>query len=125
MHTETLTPLEELLINRFIQEISSSMDVDSIYLFGSRARGEGDIESDIDIAVVVKDRKVIKDVTRRVVDASIKIGEEMDISGELMLSPIVIEEPLLEGDLGIGKRIREEGVLLWSRRLQRKKKGAT
>jgi len=125
MHTETLTPLEELLINRFIQEISSSMDVDSIYLFGSRARGEGDIESDIDIAVVVKDRKVIKDVTRRVVDASIKIGEEMDISGELMLSPIVIEEPLLEGDLGIGKRIREEGVLLWSRSLQRKKKGAT
>ena len=125
MHAETLTPLEELLINRFIQEISSSMDVDSIYLFGSRARGEGDIESDIDIAVVVKDRKVIKDVTRRVVDASIKIGEEMDTGGELMLSPIVIEEPLLEGDLGIGKRIREEGVLLWSRSLQRKKKGAT
>ena len=124
MRTETLTPLEEVLINRFIEVISGLKDVESVYLFGSRARGEGDIESDIDIAVVVKDRKTIKDVTRRVVDASIKIGEELDISGELMLSPIVIEEALLKGDLGIGKRIREEGVFLWSRRLKRKKEKA-
>ncbi len=125
MHPETLTPLEEVLINRFIEVISSSKDVESVYLFGSRARGEGDIESDIDIAVVVKDREMIKDVTRRVVDASIKIGEELDISGELTLSPIVIEEALLKGDIGIGKRIRDEGVFLWSKRLRRKKEKAT
>ncbi|MBI5096129.1 MAG: nucleotidyltransferase domain-containing protein [Nitrospirae bacterium] len=125
MRPETLTPLEEVLINRFIEVISSSKDVESVYLFGSRARGEGDIESDIDIAVVVKDRTMIKDVTRRVVDASITIGEELDISGELMLSPIVIEEALLKGDLGIGKRIREEGIFLWSKRLKRKKEKAT
>ena len=125
MHTETLTPLEEVLINRFIESISSSKDIDSVYLFGSRARGEGSIESDIDIAVVVKDRVVIKDVTRMVVDASIKIEEELDISGELILSPIVIEEDFLKGHLGIGKRIREEGILLWSKRLKRKKEKAT
>ena len=125
MHTETLTPLEEALINRFIEAISSSKDIDSVYLFGSRARGEGSIESDIDIAVVVKDRVVIKDVTRMVVDASIKIEEELDISGELILSPIVIEEDFLKGHLGIGKRIREEGILLWSKRLKRKKEKAT
>jgi len=125
MHAETLTPLEEVLINRFIEAISSSKDIDSVYLFGSRARGEGSIESDIDIAVVVKDRVVIKDVTRMVVDASIKIEEELDISGELILSPIVIEEDFLKGHLGIGKRIREEGILLWSKRLKRKKEKAT
>ena len=68
---------------------------------------------------------MIKDVTRRMVDASIKIGEELDISGEIILSPIVIEEALLKGDLGIGKRIREEGVFLWSKRLRRKKEETT
>lgn len=125
MRTETLTPLEEVLINRFIEVISGSNDIESVYLFGSRARGKGSIESDIDLAVIVKDRKMIKDVTRRVVDASIKIGEELDISGEIILSPIVIEEALLKGDLGIGKRIREEGVFLWSKRLRRKKEKAT
>jgi len=113
------------LINRLIEVISGSKDIESVYLFGSRARGEGNIESDIDIAVIVKDRKMIKDVTRRMVDASIKIGEELDISGEIILSPIVIEEALLKGDLGIGKRIREEGVFLWSKRLRRKKEETT
>ena len=98
------------------------MDVDSIYLFGSRARGEGDIESDIDIAVVVKDRKVIKDVTRRVVDASIKIGEEMDISGELMLSPIVIEEPLLEGESRDWKKNQRRGGLVMVKEIAEEEK---
>lgn len=113
------------MINRFVEVISSSKDVESVYLFGSRARGEGSSESDIDIAVIVRDRDVIKEVTRLVVDASIKIEEEFGISGELILSPIVIEEDLLKGHLGIGKRIREEGILLWSKRLKRKKEKAT
>ncbi len=125
MYTETLTPLEEVLIKRFIEGIRELKDVESVYLFGSRARGEGSIESDIDLAVVVKDRAMVKDVTRSVLDASIKIGEEMNTSGELILSPIVIEEALLKGELGIGKRIREEGILLWSERSGRKKETAT
>ncbi|MBI5193821.1 MAG: nucleotidyltransferase domain-containing protein [Nitrospirae bacterium] len=125
MYTETLTPLEEVLIKRFIEVIRELIDVESVYLFGSRARGEGSIESDIDIAVVVKDREMIKDVTRSVLDASIKIVEEMNISGELILSPIVIEDALLKGDIGVGKRIREEGILLWSKRSEKKRETAT
>lgn len=125
MYTETLTPLEEVLIKRFIEVIRELKDVESVYLFGSRARGEGSIESDIDIAVVVKDREMVKDVTRGVVDISIKIEEELNISGELTLSPIVIEEALLRGGLGIGKRIREEGIFLWSKRLGKKRETAT
>ncbi|MDD5435893.1 MAG: nucleotidyltransferase domain-containing protein [Nitrospira sp.] len=112
------------MIKRFIEVIRGLKDIESVYLFGSRARGEGDIESDIDIAVVVNDREMVKDITRKVVDASIKIGEELRISGELMLSPIVIEEALLKGNIGVGKRIREEGIFLWSKRLEKKKETA-
>ena len=112
------------MLNRFVQVISSSKDVEAIYLFGSRARGEGNIESDIDIAVVVKNRQMIQNLRQRVIETSINIEEEQDICGELMLSPVVIEESLLEGNYGIGKRIRREGVLLWSKRLKREKEKA-
>lgn len=121
MIVSTLTPVEEKLIDRFIQETTDKIDVESIYLFGSRARGEGNIESDIDIAVIVKYRKGIKGFTKQVTDISIKIEEEMDVIGELMLSPIIINESLLKTDIGIGKRIREEGILLWSKRSKKKK----
>lgn len=121
MRLDTLTPTEEMLIDRFIQTITGSKDIESLYLFGSRARGKGSIESDIDIAVVVKDKERIKRVTSLVVDLSIKIEEEMDVSGKLLLSPIVIDESLLKARIGIGKIIREEGILLWSKRSKRVK----
>ncbi|HKZ56469.1 MAG TPA: nucleotidyltransferase domain-containing protein [Thermodesulfovibrionales bacterium] len=117
----TLTPGEEILINKFVHEITEKIDVESVYLFGSRARGEGDIESDIDIAVIVKDRKRIKYFTKQVTDISIKIEEELDVIGELMLSPIIINDSLLKTDIGIGRRIREEGILLWSKRSKKRK----
>src|SRR3989337_576435 len=117
----TLTPGEEILINKFVHEITEKIDVESVYLFGSRARGEGDIESDIDIAVIVKDRKRIKYFTKQVTDISIKIEEELDVIGELMLSPIIINDSLLKTDIGIGRRIREEGILLWSKRSNKRK----
>src|SRR3989304_6839127 len=117
----TLTPGEEILINKFVHEITEKIDVESVYLFGSRARGEGDIESDIDIAVIVKDRKRIKYFTKQVTDISIKIEEELDVIGELMLSPIIINDSLLKTDIGIGGRIREEGILLWPKSSKKRK----
>lgn len=120
MQISTLTPVEEMLIDRFVQEITEQIDIEYIYLFGSRARGEGDIESDIDIAVIVKGRKKIKEITRWAINSSIRIAEELDVNGELVLSPIIINESLLKTDMGIGKRIREEGILLWSKRSKKR-----
>ncbi len=40
---------------------------------------------------------------------SIKIVEKLDVVGELMLSSVIIDESLLEMDIGIGKRMRDEG----------------
>jgi len=69
----------------------------------------------------VKDRKRIKYFTKQVTDISIKIEEELDVIGELMLSPIIINDSLLKTDIGIGRRIREEGILLWSKRSKKRK----
>ena len=69
----------------------------------------------------MKDRKRIKYFTKQVTDISIKIEEELDVIGEIMLSPIIINDSLLKTDIGIGRRIREEGILLWSKRSKKRK----
>lgn len=118
---ETLTPIEQKMVERLISLVSRVEGIRYLYLFGSRARLEGHAESDIDIAVVVRDRNIVKRITGHIIDLSIKVAEELGVSGDLMLSPIVIEESLLKAKVGIGKRIREEGILLWSKKLIRKK----
>ncbi|MBI5187933.1 MAG: nucleotidyltransferase domain-containing protein [Nitrospirae bacterium] len=121
MAIETLTPIEQKMVERLISLVSGIEGVKYLYLFGSRARLEGHAESDIDIAVVVRDRNIVKRITGHIIDLSIKVAEELGVSGDLMLSPIVIEESLLKAKVGIGRKIREEGILLWSKKSIRKK----
>lgn len=125
MIVDILTATEQMMIDKFISLSTKAMDIESIYLFGSRAKAEGHIESDIDVAVIIKNKKTLKEITRRVIELSIKVGEELDVSGKLMLSPIVINESLLKTNIGIGKTIREEGVLLWLRKSAGRKRKAT
>lgn len=116
MIVDTLTPIEQMMIDKFISLSTNAIDIESIYLFGSRAKGEGRIESDIDIAVIVKNKEALKGITHKVIELSIKVEEELDVSGELTLSPIVLKQSLLKTNIGIGKTIREEGILLWSKK---------
>ncbi len=116
MIVDTLTPIEQMMIDKFISLSTNAIDIESIYLFGSRAKGEGRIESDIDIAVIVKNKEVLKGITRKVIELSITVEEELHVSGELTLSPIVLKQSLLKTNIGIGKTIREEGILLWSKK---------
>ncbi|OGN87660.1 MAG: hypothetical protein A2158_00325 [Chloroflexi bacterium RBG_13_46_14] len=118
---ETLTKMEQMVIEKFISRITATMDIESIYLFGSRAEVEGHKESDIDVAIVVSN-EAIKEITQRVIESSIEVEEDLDVSGTLMLSPIVINEMLLKSNIGIGKNIREKGILLWSKKSRQKRK---
>ncbi|MFZ6017339.1 MAG: nucleotidyltransferase family protein [Nitrospirota bacterium] len=118
---ETLTPIEQKMVERFISSVSDIEGVKYLYLFGSRARLEGHAESDIDIAVVVRGKNIVKKITGYIIDLSVRRAEELGISGDLMLSPMVIEESLLKARVGIGKRIKEEGILLWPTKLTMKK----
>ncbi|MGB9715229.1 MAG: nucleotidyltransferase domain-containing protein [Thermodesulfovibrionales bacterium] len=122
MFIDTLTQMEQMMIEKFILLITNTIHVEAIYLFGSRARIEGHKESDIDIAIIVKNKEEIKDITQMAIESSIKIEEELGVSGELILSPIVIDESMLKTNFGIARRIKEEGALLWSRRSRQKKK---
>lgn len=122
MTIDTLTPIEQRLIDRFVSKITKINGVESIYLFGSRAKGKGHLESDIDIAIIVKEEKILKKMSLRAIELSIEIEEELNVGGELVLTPLTIDESSLKLDIGIGRVIREEGILLWSKKLIRKKR---
>lgn len=122
MIINTLTPIEQRLIDRFVSKVTKINGVESIYLFGSRAKGKGHPESDIDIAIVVKEEKILKKMSLKAIELSIEIEEELDVGGELILTPLTIDESSLKADIGIGRVIRKEGILLWSKKLIRPKK---
>ena len=87
-----LTPLEAGAIREFVQacRVLLGSDLYEIRLFGSRARGEGHEDSDIDLAVIVTDagrarRNEVYDLAH---DISLRDG--------LTLAPVVIERARLE-----------------------------
>jgi len=121
MEITSLTETEQIMINMLISLVLDRFDIESIYLFGSRARSSGHTESDIDIAIIVNDDLSVKKMTRNIIDLSILVEEEAGVAGELMLSPIVLTKLHLSSSIGLGKKIMEEGVLLWSKRSKTRK----
>ena len=47
-----MAQVSDTLLDRMVQKIVEEVDPDQIILFGSRARGDGHAESDIDLVVV-------------------------------------------------------------------------
>ncbi|RJQ43347.1 MAG: nucleotidyltransferase domain-containing protein [Nitrospiraceae bacterium] len=116
MTTDSLTAIEHKMLDKFISLINNIGEIEAVYLFGSRARGEGHAESDIDVAVIVNSKDRIKKMTDAVIELSVRAEEETGVSGELILSPIVLDRSFLKSEIGVGRRVREEGILIWSRK---------
>ena len=45
---------ERRVIERWIERMRSELDIESVWLFGSRARGEGREDSDVDLLVITR-----------------------------------------------------------------------
>jgi predicted nucleotidyltransferase len=81
-----------------------------VRLFGSRARGDCQPDSDIDIALVVEgDRRQAEDV-------AIDIAFDVNVASDLYISPRVIERHVLEHPVwrttGFVRALQREGVVL-------------
>lgn len=110
-----LSPTEEKIVELFVSILDSKLpEATRLILFGSRARGSSSEESDLDFAVVVKDR----------VDRSLweKLWEiKWETLERLLLEefPVSIfpltEEELMSINTPIIEEIKKEGILLWQR----------
>jgi uncharacterized protein len=66
------------IARRFASEIMSHYDCKRVFLFGSRAKGTGHEESDIDIAVILKDYDNIMDIQLELMKLQCKIDSRIE-----------------------------------------------
>ncbi|GAB4407294.1 MAG: hypothetical protein OHK0032_02590 [Thermodesulfovibrionales bacterium] len=98
-----------LLVEREIAEAQK------IILFGSRARGESDEESDMDVAIVVNVTSIDSTLWERLWDIKWRVLESLN-SEEFPLSLTIITMSDFIGEIsGLIKEIKREGVLVWER----------
>jgi len=109
----TLSPQEEVIIKKLIDVFSDNPDVEEIILYGSRARGDSDENSDMDILVLysgeIKNIEAIK----------MKVLEEIEDYLYLSIVPYHVEE-FREGKDEFVKNVKKEGIVIWRRRGWRK-----
>jgi predicted nucleotidyltransferase len=86
-------------------------------LFGSKARGNADKESDIDVLVVVRMSKDDYWQHRRQLSA---IAGELDLQYDVVLSTLLMDEPefaeMRRADLLLNRSIQRDGIELWNSR---------
>jgi len=104
-----MTALESRILTRFKREVTKRLPVFGVILFGSRARGDADPESDMDVLVIL-DGPVGPIERECVSDSAWEAGFEQGI----VLSPITVsrhewEEGLLGSSL-LAIAVAKEGV---------------
>lgn len=109
-----LTALEREALARYAQRLSEVLGprLARLILFGSRARGEGHEESDLDVAVVV--RGPAEGFFRPVSDLAAELTMEFEYG--IRLAPLLLSEETLETlrrrERAIARAILEEGIAL-------------
>ena len=112
MGPDHLSPAEKGALERFVGAVRAEFGdrVDRIVLFGSRARGEGNEDSDLDVLVLV--RGVTRPEHERIYDMAFAVWQDARID----ISPLVrTPEEWAEvehRELLIASDIREEGIPL-------------
>ena len=81
-----------------------------VRLFGSRARGDADEESDVDLFVALTDDDPRRDVKR----AAARLANELSLENGLVLSVLLADRAFLENHRGYAllESIQEEGIAL-------------
>ncbi len=110
-HLDYLNEKEKEVVKAFIEDLRRQLgdNIVKVQLFGSKVRGDFEEYSDIDIFILVKDKKDIRD---KISDISAEYFFKYDIP----ISPVVysLSEYLKNKELGsfFFEEIEKEGILL-------------
>jgi predicted nucleotidyltransferase len=125
-HDDTVTPASQ---KGAMQDISAALDectealrhlygdrLHKVILFGSRARGDGTDDSDVDLAVVLDGPVAPFEGLKRIVTAFVDIGLEhyLDLS-PVPLSTSEWDEPDTYTNPDLIDAIRKDGIVLWQK----------
>ena len=106
-----LTLRERSALREYIAALVGTLpnEVETVILFGSKARGDSHQESDADVAVVLRGGK-----TPRLRYLAVSPSVPAIVKYGVDISPIVISGPAFHGGSPFVERIKKEGIELWS-----------
>lgn len=99
-------------VSKFVKEVRKELGerVRDIRLYGSFARGEGRIDSDIDVAVIVDKRDITVTRTLR------RIAAEISLEADRLLSIVILEDRSHQTGIAesypLHRKIDQEGISL-------------
>lgn len=109
-----LTPVEQKILGLFVGHLNRVCpgEVEKVILYGSRARGDNRPDSDMDILILVKDKKRINrdNIYDFVIDAELEHG--IDISVNIYDSDHFSRLVLLNASFA--SNVIKEGETLWT-----------
>ncbi len=111
-HINTLNPIEKQALAQFISQLETRLGKENlrISLFGSKARGDFDKESDIDLLIVLSDKLTLSDTKTIIRD----VANQVSLYYGVLLVNIVVSHSLWadKADYSLFETIRNEGILL-------------
>ena len=112
-----LSPTETEILSRLSDAIQNGFpSAESIIVFGSRARGSSHEESDLDVAILLNTRRVVKEDWDRIWNIKWGVLEQLDAEEfplSLMLLP---KNEYVRATTGVELSIRLEGIPIWHRK---------
>ncbi|MBT8368326.1 MAG: nucleotidyltransferase domain-containing protein [Deltaproteobacteria bacterium] len=102
--------IEKNVLDSFLTLMREKIKVDRVVLFGSRARGDADLDSDMDVLVIVND------FTDRTEDFISQCAWEAGFENDIILVPVVFSRDDWENGPEryslLAEAIKSEGVYL-------------
>jgi predicted nucleotidyltransferase len=83
----------------YAEEVSSLETVERVVLFGSVARGEHGVNSDVDVLVEVQNLDEREEIEEKAFELTSKTG--------ISISPIIVEK---QEEIGIKETVEKEGI---------------
>lgn len=114
--TRFLTPRETQVLGDFLARatrLPKAERIETVTLFGSRARGRSHEHSDLDVAVFCEGSRD-KELEHRLLDAAVEAMVELDAI-EIGLHPVVLFKDESRHGTALRHNIERESVLLWER----------
>ncbi len=114
-HTK-LSFIEERILKAFTEFVEKEVpEAVRIIIFGSRARGASNEESDLDVAVILNLSYVDKEMWNRLWDIKWRVLESLHAEEFPLSLSLMTLDDLSSKDFGIEKIIREEGIVIWEK----------
>lgn len=109
-----LTFLERGILENFTRLVGEKIpEARQIIVFGSRAKGDSDEESDLDVAIILEVSHVSKEAWGRIWSIKWKVLESLDAEEFPLSLTLITSEDLALKDYGIENAIKREGIVIW------------